>query len=109
MAEHGGVIVEDAYTADVLTSQAAVAAMTGTTTWNGKTQLSATSTAGFIDTFTLTKTTTLDFYVDDWNWGLGDNYGGMSISISAVPEAGTAAMCLAGLVAMASIARRRAA
>ena len=107
MAEHGGNIIEDAYTADVLTSQAAVAAMTGTTTWNGNTQLPATSTAGFTDTFTLTHTTTLDFHVDDYNWGLGDNYGGVSISISAVPEPGTAGLWLAGLTGMGFVARRR--
>lgn len=107
MAEHGGNIIEDAYTADVLTSRAAVVAMTGTTTWNGNTQLSATSTAGFIDTFTLIQTSTLDFYVDDYKWGLSDNYGGVSISITAVPEAGTAGLWLAGLAVMGFVARRR--
>ena len=107
MAEHGGNIIEDAYTYDVMDSQAAVANEIGTTTWNGNTQLSATSTAGFTDTFTLTHTTTLDFYVDDYNWGLGDNYGGVALSITAVPEAGTGAMCLAGLAVMGAIARRR--
>ena len=107
MAEHGGNIIEDAYTADVLTSQAAVAMRTGTTTWNGNTLLSATSTVGFTDTFTLVHSTTLDFYVDDYNWGLGDNYGGVSINISAVPEPGTAVLWLTGLAAVGFVACRR--
>jgi hypothetical protein len=107
MAEHGGNIIEDAYTGDVLGSQAAVAAAINTTTWNGNTQLAATSTAGFTDTFTLAQTTTLDFYVDDYNWGLGDNYGGVAIDISPVPEAGTAALMALGLLAAVGLRRRR--
>lgn len=108
MAEHGGLIIEDAYINDVLGSQAAVAARTGTTTYNGNQQLAATSTAAFTDTFTLTKTTTLDFYVDDYNWGLGDNYGGVSLNIqSAVPEPGAPALFLAGGLAVGGLVRRR--
>lgn len=106
-AEHDGNIIEDAYTYDVLGLQTAVAGETGTTTWNGNTQLSATSTAGFTDSFTLTHTTVLDFYVDDYNWGVGDDTGGVSINIQAVPEASTAAMWLAGLVVMGQLGRRR--
>jgi hypothetical protein len=106
MAAHGGNIIEDAYTGDVLGSQAAVAGATGTTTWNGNAQLAATSTAGFTDTFTLAQTTTLDFYVDDYNWGLGDNYGGVAIDISPVPEADSAALMGLGLLAGAALRRR---
>jgi hypothetical protein len=108
MAEDGGAIIEDAYVAPVLNSQADIAALTNTTTWNGNTQLAATSTAGFTDTFTLTKTTTLNFYVDDYNWGLGDNYGGVSLNIAAVPEPGSYAMLLAGLGLFGVLIRRRA-
>ena len=107
MAEHGGNIIEDAYVNNVLGSQAAMAAYTGTTTYNGNILLAGTSTAGFHDSFTLTKTTTLDFYVDDYNWGLGDNYGGVSLNISAVPEPGGLAMLLSGLLAIGFVLRRR--
>jgi hypothetical protein len=107
MAEHGGQIIEDAYVAPVLGSQAAIAALVDTTTWNGNTQLAATSTASFSDTFTLTQTTTLDFYVDDYHWGLGDNYGGVSLNIAAVPEPASDAMLLAGIGLLGLIARRR--
>lgn len=108
MAEHDGQIIEDAYVAPILASQAAIAALTDTTTWNGNTQLAATTTASFSDTFTLTHTTTLDFYVDDYNWGLGDNYGGVSLNIAAVPEPGSYVMLLAGLGLFGLIVRRRA-
>ncbi len=109
MAIHGGVIIEDAYIYPVLNSQADVAALTGTTTYNGNTLLGATSTAGFFDTFTLTGTTTLDFYVDDYNWGLGDNWGGVSLNIQAIPEPSTytALFGLAGLGFAAYRKRRR--
>ncbi len=107
MAEHGGNIIEDAYMNDVRSSQAAMASQTGTLSWNGNTLLGSTTTAGFTDTFTLSHTTVLDFYVDDYNWGLGDNYGGVSLSISAVPETGSGSMLVAGLIAMASVAARK--
>jgi hypothetical protein len=77
--------------------------------YNGNSVIAAsTSTAGFRDRFTLTKTTTLDLYVDDWNWGLSDNYGGVALNIQAIPEPGAAAMMLAGLAVVAGLARRKA-
>ena len=67
-------------------TQAAMAGVTGTTTWDGLTELSATSTAGFTYTLTLTHTTTLDFLIDDYY--LPDNGGGVALNISSssVPE-----------------------
>ena len=88
-------------------TQAAVAAATGVKTYNGNTLLAATSTAGFIDTFTLLSTTAIDFMANDY-YG-ADNAGGMQLNIatpavtpSAVPEptsillVGTV-LCLIGL------------
>jgi hypothetical protein len=106
MAVHGGAIVEDAYVGPVMTSQTAMASLTGTTSWNGNTQLSATSTAGFDDTFTLSSTTILDFYIDDN--GLSDNYGGVSLNIQAVPEPSTcAALTGLGVLGFAAWRMRR--
>jgi hypothetical protein len=107
IAERGGKIIEDAYVNAVVGSQAAMAALANVATYNGNAVLGARSTASFSDTFTLTRTTTLDIYVDDWNWGLGDNYGGVSINIqSAVPESDIHAMLLAGLGLLGFAARR---
>jgi hypothetical protein len=106
MAKHGGLIIEDAFVDVNTTSQALAAGITGTTTWNGNTQLSATSTAGFFDTFTLSGTTTLDFYIDDYPGGLGDNFGGVSLNIQAIPEPSTCA-ALFGLTALGIAVYRR--
>ena len=61
-------------------------------------------------TFTLDQTTTLDFITEDYY--PYDNAGGMTLDIepagpSAVPEPSGVALTLAGLAALASIARRR--
>jgi hypothetical protein len=106
MAVDGGAIIEDAYVNFNTSSKALAAGITGTPTYNGNTLLGATSTAGFYDTFTLSTTTLLDFYVDDYNGGLGDNYGGVSLNIQAVPEPSTYA-ALSGLAALGFAAYRR--
>ena len=67
--------------------------------------------ADYSATFTLDKTTTLDFITEDYY--PYDNAGGMTLDIeragpSAVPEPSGVALALAGLVALASISRRRA-
>lgn len=98
MAEHGGNILADVYADPVLTSQAAVATLAGSSFHDGNTLLANTSTASYHQTFTLAQTTTLDFYVDDYNWGLGDNYGGVALSINAVPEPAPIALLLTGLL-----------
>ncbi len=100
MAEHGGNILLDVYADPVLGSQASVAALTGSSFHDGNTLLDTTSTAGYHQTFTLAQTTTLDFYVDDYNWGLGDNYGGVALTITAVPEPAPVALMLAGLLVL---------
>ncbi len=107
-----GVVILDDYvgvapgTPAVYSTQAAVAAATGVKTYNGNTLLGATSTAGFIDTFTLGSTTTIDFMANDY-YG-PDNAGGMQLNIGtpaappAVPEPTTfllvgTVLCLIGL------------
>lgn len=107
MAEHGGHIIVDAYVDGILNSQAAMAGATGVRTWNGLTQLAATSTADYQVSFTLTRRTTLDFYHDDYGWGLGDNWGGVSLNVSAVPEPSQAVLLVAGLAALGGWRRRR--
>lgn len=44
--------------------------------------------------------------MDDYNWGLGDNYGGVSLTIQAVPEFSTYG-ALVGLGALGFAAYRR--
>ncbi|MDQ6758846.1 MAG: PEP-CTERM sorting domain-containing protein, partial [Acidobacteriota bacterium] len=108
-----GIVILDDYvgvaprTPAVYATQAAAAAATGVKTYNGDTLLSGTSTAGFIDTFTLTSTTTLDFLANDY-YG-EDNAGGMQFILApvtsapaAVPEPTTfllvgMVLCLIGL------------
>jgi hypothetical protein len=75
-------VLVDGFVSGVQPTQAAMAALTGTTTFDGLKQLSGTSTAGFQETFTLTHTTTLDFLIDDGF--LSDNGGGVALNISAI-------------------------
>lgn len=89
-------------------SLSAISNHTGTTSYDGNTLPPATSTAGFTDTLTLSKTTTLDFFVDDYY--LPDNTGGVSLLISsstAIPEPASIALTLAGLVVFAMARRKR--
>ena len=72
-------------------TQALAAGATGISTYSDLTStptlLSGTSTAGFVDSFTLPTTTTLDFLIDDYI--LSDNGGGAALNISpatGVPE-----------------------
>lgn len=71
-------------------TQAGMAGFTGVQTFDYSTLLSGTSTAGFIDTLTLSQTTTLDFFTDDYY--LADNAAGVALSIQAIPEPSTIAM-----------------
>ena len=59
----------------------------------------------FRDVFVLTQTTTLDFMIRDYY--LPDNFGGVAVNISAVPEMPVAALMALGMVVIAW--RRRAA
>jgi len=75
----------------IYSTQAGVAAASGVKTYNGNTLLTATSTAGFMDSFTLTSPTTIDFMANDY-YG-PDNAGGIKLIIAptgvgpaAVPE-----------------------
>jgi hypothetical protein len=94
-----GTVILDDYIAGVYATQALAAGATGIDTYDDLTLLSGTSTAGFVDSFTLASTTTLDFMIDDYD--LGDNGGGVSLDItpagSGVPEPSTVVLTLAGL------------
>lgn len=81
-------ILMDDYTNATESTQAAQALLTGTTDWDGTTQLASTSTAGFTDSLTLASATTLYFFIDDYF--VPDNAGGVALNITAtsgsVPE-----------------------
>jgi len=78
----GTVILDDyiggttTYPSGVYATQADAASATGVLTYDDLTVLSGTSTAGFVDSFTLSSTTTLDFLIDDYD--LSDNGGGVA-------------------------------
>jgi hypothetical protein len=107
----GRVLIDD-FVSGVQPTQAAIAGLTGTTTWDGNTQLSATAAADFTDTLTLTHTTTLDFLIDDYF--LGDNGGGVALNIasassgSSIPEPSTLILSLIffGVLGAGRIGRR---
>jgi hypothetical protein len=80
-------ILMDDYTNEIEPTQSAQALLTGTTDWDGTTQLASTSTAGFTDTLTLPSATTLYFFIDDYY--LPDNAGGVALNVtpsSSTPE-----------------------
>jgi hypothetical protein len=98
-------VIDDGYVGGVQPTQAAMAALTGTTTYDGLTQLSGTSTAGFTDILVLNHTTLLDFLIDDYF--LPDNGGGVALDIEPVPEPNALVLSLlAALCACLSISRR---
>jgi hypothetical protein len=103
-------VLVDGFVLGIQSTQAGMASLTGTTTWDGNTQLSATSTQGFTDTMTLTHTTTLDFLIDDYF--LGDNGGGVTLDIaplaSSVPVPSTIALLgVAAVIGICYSALRR--
>ena len=69
----------------------------------------STSVANYYDTFTLTQTTTLDFFIVDGY--LPDNLGGVSLGINpvvaGVPEPSTWAMMILGFAGVGFMAYRR--
>ena len=85
------------------TSQTSAAGASGVTTLRQLTSsttlvLPGTSTAGFIDTFTLASTTTLDFFADDYF--LPDNSGGVALNVTVsegVPEPASLILCASAL------------
>lgn len=77
-------VLMDDYIGSTQSSLAAIAGLTNTPTYDGNTVLAATSTAGFTDQLTLTQTTTLDFFIDDY--GLSDNLGGVSLLVRSVDQ-----------------------
>ncbi len=68
-------------------------------------QLSLAKAAAYSAQFTLAAPGNVSFYIfDDF---LGDNRGGISLAVSAVPEPGTWAMMLVGFGAIGATMRRR--
>jgi hypothetical protein len=93
-------------------SQSAVAGATNVATYRFDTVLDPHgSTAGYLDTLTLTATTTLDFFVVDGF--LSDNVGGVALEIDPVstaastPEPSTWAMLLLGFAGLGFAGYRR--
>jgi hypothetical protein len=100
-------VLVDGYVGAGQPTQAAMAGLVGTTTWDGLTQLSATSTADFSATMTLTHATTLDFLIDDYD--LVDNGGGVTLNItgiSGVPEPNAPLLLASGLILVVACAAR---
>ncbi|ODU20530.1 MAG: hypothetical protein ABS87_10865 [Sphingomonas sp. SCN 67-18] len=60
----------------------------------------------YSSTFTLTQATDVRFFIFDDN--IGDNRGGISLSVSAVPEPATWAMMIGGFGLVGGVMRRRA-
>jgi hypothetical protein len=101
-------VLVDGYVGAVEPTQAAMAGLVGTTTWDGTTELAATSTQDFRETLILTHTTTLDFLIDDYF--LSDNGGGVTININSVPEPSSITMLGAAAaigICWAAFPRRR--
>jgi hypothetical protein len=100
-------ILMDDYTNGVESTQAGQALLTGTTDWDGTTELSSTTTAGFTDTLVLSAPTLLYFFIDDYY--VPDNAGGVALNITpvsgGVPEPST--LLLLGLPLLGLAAFRR--
>jgi hypothetical protein len=79
----------------------AAASATGVQTFSYSTLLPSTSTAGFVDTLTLGKTTTLDFFSDDNV--LSDNSNGVALDIEPIPEPRTWMLLASGLAGFAAL------
>jgi hypothetical protein len=109
-----GTILMDDYVNGTFSSESGIANETGDPNLDGNTVLGTTSAATFSDTLVLASSTTLDFFIDDFE--LGDNAGGVALNISGpgigvsgVPEPGTIGMMMFGLGVCAAVGRRFAA
>jgi hypothetical protein len=80
----GGTIAQPS---GIYATQTLAAAATGIATYDNNTLLSGTSTAGFVDMFTLSAPTTIDLMIDDY--GLYDNSGGVALTITGSGIGGT--------------------
>lgn len=99
-----GTMLKGDFVNAVFPTLAAAASATGVQTFSYSTLLPGTSTASFIDTLTLSQTTTLDFFSDDNI--LSDNSNGIALDIEAIPEPSTLLLVGAGFAFMAVRVRR---
>jgi hypothetical protein len=109
-----GTLIKGDFVSGTASTKALMAGMTGVQTFDYTTLLPGTSTAGFIDTLVLSKTTTLNFFIDDGF--LPDNAAGVSLDIalaspppptSDTPEPSSFVLLSSGVAGLAGIVWRR--
>jgi hypothetical protein len=100
-----GTMLKSDFVNGLFPTQAAAASASGVQTFDYSTLLPSSSTAGFIDTLTLSKTTTLDFFSDD-SFLLAHSFG-VALDIEPIPEPNTLLLVGAGVAGVFAVKARR--
>jgi len=105
-----GTLIKGDFVSGTASTQALMAGKTGVQTFDYNTVLPGTSTAGFTDTLVLSRTTTLDFFIDDGF--LPDNAAGVSLDINptssaTVPEPSSVVLLCTVVAGLGGIMWRR--